>query len=107
MKLTVKIGKRYLFLSISDIDYIRSEGNYCRIFLGDTSYLIRETLYSMEEKLSIHDFVRVNRSTLVNIDRIRELRLLKHSKYMVILEDEISWIWGEKFRHNIRRVLNR
>lgn len=102
----VKLGSAYHLVDINAVVWIESDGNYVRLHVPQRSYLIRETLTGMEQKLDGDQFVRINRSIIVNIDRIKELRSHKKSDYMVVLDNNKSWIWGRRFRENLRRMLN-
>lgn len=104
-RMMVKLGNNYFFIKVNDIDYIVTEKNYLRLYLADKSFLIRQTLNSFEERLDPDRFIRINRSTMVNIDRIKELRSVENYKYKVVLSDDKSWIWGRKFKKNLMRVL--
>ena len=105
-RIVIKIGKNYRFVNVNDIMWIESEGNYLRIHLLNNSYLMRETLNSIEKKLNPAEFVRINRSTILRINHIKELKSIKYSKYQVVLNNEKSWIWGSKFRGNLKKILN-
>lgn len=105
-RMIVKIGKNYLFLKTAEIDWIEREDNYLRIHKGVKSYLYRASLSSIEQKLNPSRFVRINRSIIVNIDRIAELRSLNSSNYEVVLENEQSWIWSRRYRRQLLRMMN-
>ena len=60
-------------LSLSDIDWIESADNYARVWTNGRSYLIRQSLRELEERLHEHGFVRAHRRALVRLDRIRSL----------------------------------
>ena len=105
-RITVKLGKVFFLVRVEKIRWIESEGNYLRIHLDNGSYLIRGTLSRMEEKLDSDQFVRINRSIIVNIDHIKELRFHNKSDYRVILDNDLSWLWGRRFRENLNRILN-
>jgi len=104
-RLVVKIGRTYRFIHIDEIDCLEAEGNYLRLHMGDKSHLIRHTLSGIEAKLDPRRFVRINRSTIVNVDRIRELRTFNDSRLRVILRDDRSWNWGRRYRHNLVRLI--
>ena len=63
-------------------------GNYAKIHSKDERYDIRDTLQSLESKLDPETFVRVHRSTLVNIDHVREIHNWFGGKYRLILRDK-------------------
>lgn len=104
-RLLVKIGRSYFFVNITDIDWIESDRNYLRIHLGEKSYLIRNTMIEMEKKLDPNQFVRINRSIMVNIEQIKELRAQNNSSYQVILYNNLVWTWSRRFRANLHRIL--
>ena len=102
----VKLGSTFHLVDVNALIWIESDGNYIRLHMPERSYLLRETLTHIEKKLDGDQFVRINRSIIVNIDRIKELRSHKKSDYMVVLDNDKSWIWGRRFRENLRRVMN-
>ena len=105
-RMVIKNGKNYTFVKVNNIEWIESEGNYIRIHIEEKSHLMRETLNNIEKKLNPEEFIRINRSTIVNINQIKELKSIKYSKYMVVLSNKRTWIWGTKFRDNLKRILN-
>jgi len=104
--LVVKVGRTYRFIHKVDIDWLEAEGNYLRIHLGDKSHLIRHTLSGIEGKLDPRRFVRINRSTIVNVGRIKELRSLSNANLRVVLADDRSWNWGRRYRRNLARLID-
>ena len=104
-RLVVKIGRSYRFVRMEDIDWLEAERNYLRLHLGDKSHLIRHTLGGIEEKLDPQRFVRINRSTIVNVERIKELRCLTNSNLRVVIDDDHSWNWGRRYRCNLARLI--
>jgi two-component system LytT family response regulator len=78
-----KIG----FVRVADIDYIEADGNYLRIVCGKETKALRETLSSLEARLDPKKFARIHRSTIVNVDRIRELEPWSGGDYGVALHD--------------------
>jgi len=105
-RLIVKVGRTYRLVRTADIDCMETEGNYIRIHLGRRSYLIRQTMCGMERELDPRCFVRVNRSTLVNVERIKELRAVGPRRLEVVLEDDRSWGWSRRFRGNLARLVH-
>lgn len=76
------------FIPIVDIDWIEAEGDYIYIHTAVKKYLLRETLTSIEQKLEPQKFVRIHRSTIVNIDKIKNLKITEHGDYDVFLYNE-------------------
>jgi two-component system LytT family response regulator len=101
----VKVAKKILLIALDEIDWIQAEGNYMRLHCGKESFLIRRTMARLEAQLEGEPFVRVNRSVMVNVHRITELRLNDHSEYTVVLDNDRSWTWGRRFRANLEKIL--
>ncbi len=99
----IKASDRYFFLKAEDIDWIESAGNYVKIHSGDKNYLIRDTMENMVKKLDSNLFFRIHRSTIVNVNKIRELEQWFHGDYKVIMKD------GEKLKmsRNYKDLLQR
>lgn len=85
-RLVVKSVGRVFFLKIDEIDWIEAAGNYLKLHIGRDSHLIRETMNSIEAKLNPDKFLRIHRSTIVNIDRIKELHPMFSGDYDVVLQ---------------------
>lgn len=86
-RLAVKLPDRLLLVPVADVDWIESAGNYVRLHAGRETHLVRETLSRLEARLDARRFVRIHRSTLVNIERIHELRPLFNGDHKVVLHD--------------------
>jgi two-component system, LytTR family, response regulator len=84
-RLMIKSPGRVYFIRADEIDWIESEGNYVRIHAGKESHFLRDTLGSMEARLDRQKFVRIHRSTIVNVESIKELQPLFSGDYAVIL----------------------
>ena len=63
----LKLNGRIYFVQPSDIDWIEAAGNYVSLHVGDKSYLLRETMHGIEGQLDPDVFVRVHRSTIVQV----------------------------------------
>jgi two-component system LytT family response regulator len=86
-RLVVKTGGRVVFLRTEDVDWVEASGNYVRLHVGGEAHLLRESMKNMERRLDPTTFVRIHRSAIVNVDRIRELEPWFHGEYIVILRD--------------------
>lgn len=87
-RILVKSSGRYFFLKACDIDWIESAGNYVRIHSGGNNYLIRETMINMEKKLDSNTFFRIHRSTIINVEKVKELEQWFHGDYQVVMYNE-------------------
>ena len=84
-RLMVKSGGRIYFVRLGDIDWIEAAGNYVRLHVGKEDHLLRESLTALEKKLDPGRFARIHRSTIVNLERIREIQPAFHGDYVVII----------------------
>lgn len=104
-RLIVKSGGRAFFLKTEEIDWIEAEGKYVRLHVGKESYLLRETISSLEAQLDPKKFPRIHRSTIVNIDRIRELQPWFHNEYRVMLRDGTRLMLSRSCRKKLGELL--
>jgi two-component system LytT family response regulator len=73
-RLVVKSGGRIFFIRTDEIDWVDAAGNYVRLHVKGDAHLFRETMAAMESRLDPSSFVRIHRSHIVNVDRIKELQ---------------------------------
>jgi two-component system LytT family response regulator len=106
-RLVIKTGGRVSFLKTSEIDWIEAEGNYVRLHVGKDTHLLRDTLNQMEERLDPDRFLRIHRSTIVSLDRIKELQPWFHGEYQVLLHDGTQLLLSRKYRENLRDFLGK
>jgi len=84
-RFVVKLRGKILVIPVAQVDCIKAEDNYIRIHAGSTSYLNRETLSDVSNRLDPRTFLRVHRSALVNVDKIREV-LVFNGEYELVLQ---------------------
>lgn len=108
-RLVLRTAGRITFLRVDEIDWIEAADNYVRVHVGKEAHLMRETLQSLEKRLDPGKFLRVHRSHLVNLERIRELRPIFHGDYLVKLvngtELTLSRNYREKLLEPLRQFL--
>lgn len=98
----IKSHGRVHFLDAADIDWIEAAGNYVKLHSGDDSHLIRETMTALEEKLDPRRFLRIHRSCIVNIDRIKELHPMFKGEYEVLLKDGTKLTLSRTYRSKLQ-----
>jgi two-component system LytT family response regulator len=86
-RLVIKDGERVRVVKTEAIDWIESSGNYLVVHAGKENHIVRDTLTAMESKLAPGCFMRISRSTLVNLDRIREIQPMFNDEHIVVLQD--------------------
>ncbi len=97
-RIMIKASGRVFFLRTEEIDWIEAAGNYVKLHVGKDSHLLRETMNTLETKLESKQFIRIHRSTIVNIERIQELQPLFHGDYVVILRDGSQLTLSRSYR---------
>ncbi len=106
-RLVVKTGGRIVFLKMEEIDWIEAAGNYLALHVGTMSHLIRETMNDLESRIDPAQFLRIHRSTIVNIDRIREMQPLFHGDFTVILTNGTRLMLSRNYRSRFPRHLGK
>jgi len=84
-RIAVKANGRILFLALTDVDWVEAADNYVILHAGNDSHVLRETMTRLEAKLPADRFLRISRSTIVNVLQIKELHPMFHGEYVVIL----------------------
>lgn len=103
----IKSSGRIVFLRAEDIDWMETVGNYIRFHVGRDSHLMRETMNGMELKLDPQRFMRIHRSTIVNIDRVKELQPWAKGEYVVIMRDGARLHMSRRYRERLHKLLSK
>jgi two-component system LytT family response regulator len=106
-RLPVPEGDRILFLPVDSIVCLEASGNYVRVHVPGASYIRRETLAGIAQKLDPSKFARVHRSFIVNLDRVRELIPWFHRTYILVLETGQRVRVSRSFREPVEALLGR
>ena len=85
--LVLRTGNRSKLIRTEHVDWISADGVYARVHVEGASYLIRTPMHELETRLDATRFVRIHRSTIVNIDRVREVHTIDRGEYAVVLEN--------------------
>jgi two-component system LytT family response regulator len=104
-RIAVKESGRVFFLSVDEIDWIGAQGNYIQIHTARVAHLLRETMNGIESKLDPEKFIRIRRSTIVSIQRIKELHPLFNGEYAIILRNGTQLTSSRRYRHNLDVLL--
>lgn len=86
-RVAVRNNGRVVFLRVSDIDWIEASDNYVCLHIGKDTHVLRETMSELERRLDPALFIRVHRSAIVNLDRVKELQPWFRGDYRVVLND--------------------
>ena len=104
-RMLIKSAGRVFFLKTEDIDYVQAEDYYVKLHVGRKGHLLRETMNEMEAKLDPSKFLRTHRSSIVNIERIRELQQHFNGEYIVLLHDGTELKLSRSRRDQLQTLL--
>lgn len=108
-RILIKSSGEIFFLKAEEIDWIEADGDYMKFHVGGRAYLMRETMARLEARLDSKRFVRIHRSTIVNIDRMRKLSPSFAGEYAVVLADgtklKLSRGYHERIAALLKQVL--
>lgn len=100
-------GRALLLLKVDEITWIEAQGNYVRVHHNQGSHLVRETIGALESQLNPINFLRIHRSAIVHISRIRELRPWQHGEYRVILDNGTQLVLTRTYRASLRKAIGK
>ncbi len=103
-RILVKSSGKVFFLKFDEIDWVESAGNYVKLHVGSESHLLRETMSEMERKLGNEKFVRIHRTVIVNLDRIKELQPWFNGEYVVILNNGTKLTASRGYKKKLSEV---
>lgn len=86
-RLTVRTDEKVVVIKTDDIDSIESAGNYVSVNARKESHILRETLNSLETQLDPEKFLRVSRSAIVNLDRVKEFQPMFKGEHIIVLQN--------------------
>ncbi len=100
-RLMIKSGNDIFFVKTADIDWIEAAGNYVYLHIGTKTRLLRDTMNNLATKLDPKKFVRIHRSQIVNIERIKKMQPSSHGEYLVIMGDNTELLLTRTYRENL------
>jgi two-component system, LytTR family, response regulator len=104
-RFAVRIRGEVVFIKVSSIDWIAAAGNYVRLHCGNESPLLRESLQNIVHELDPAVFLRVHRSAIVNIERVRKLVPAADGSLSIILHNAVAIPLGPTYRASLEEAL--
>ena len=104
-RVMVKGAGRVVLLKVDEIDFIEADGNYAKLHVGRKAHLLREKMHDLEGRLDPAKFVRIHRSVIVNLDRIKEMHPHFNGDYIVVLDDGQKLRLSRSRRENLQAKL--
>ncbi|MEO5510063.1 MAG: LytTR family DNA-binding domain-containing protein [Longimicrobiales bacterium] len=105
-RVMVKESGRVFFQPVEGIDWIESADYYSRLHVGDATHLIRESMSALEDQLDPVRFVRIHRTAIVNVDRVKELRLDYANRHVVVLKNGTRLPLSRTRKDTLERVMS-
>ncbi len=105
--LTIKKDECIRLFKVEDIQWIEAQGNYVLLRFKEISELMRETMDNLETQLNPRMFVRIHRSTVINVNQIKELQVWRRGEYRVVMQDGRAFTLSRSYRHRFDEFLKR
>jgi two-component system LytT family response regulator len=103
-KIAIKTKGRILFIDPTEVAIIRAEGNYALLEKQSGSYLLRESLSILAEKLKAHGFIRIHRSMLVNTSFVEEVRPWSTGEYVLRIKGGRELTVSRMYKNNLKSI---
>lgn len=105
-RFAIKDDGRIFFVRAREIDWIEAAGNYVRLFCGESMHLMRSTMSALEARLDPDRFLRIHRSTIVNLDSVNEIQPLFHGEHVVIMRNGARLTLSRGYRQRLDSLLS-
>jgi two-component system LytT family response regulator len=102
-RILVKSGDKSFFVRPEEISWIEAQGNYVALHVGAQSFLLRQTVNTLEKQLDPARFQRIERSTIVNLDAIREMHPAGRGEYEIVLKEGVTLKLSHTYRESFLR----
>jgi two-component system, LytTR family, response regulator len=105
--LLIKSRGRLLFLKTAELAWVEADRDYIRLHLEKESHFVRDTMNNFQQKLNPDEFIRIHRSTIVNVNKIGEILPLLGGDYTVVLKDKTRLTLSRRYRAAVDEFLRR
>jgi two-component system LytT family response regulator len=106
-RLVIKAGGRVVFLDLEEIEWVEAAANYVKLNVGKESYLLRERIGRVSERLDPAQFVRIHRSVIVNVGKIKELHPCNSGEYIVVLKNGKELSCSRGYRAGLQQLIGK
>jgi len=106
-RIIIRADGRITFLHTREIDWIEADDKYVHLHTGKSAKMVRQTLTAIESQLDPKKFVRVHRSAMVNVDRVKELQPLFNGEHSLILESGTRLTLSRKYKDKLFEILGK
>jgi two-component system LytT family response regulator len=105
-RMAVRSGGKTVFVDVQDVDWIGAAENYVELHAGRVSHLLHVTMNTLEKSLDPEMFLRIHRSIIVNLVRIKNLQSGEHGEYVITLRDGARLQCGRTYSSRLRAFIN-
>ena len=104
-RLAVRSAGKTVFVDVDEIDWIDAAENYVQLHCGRTVHLLHVPMNTLEKSLDPHTFLRIHRSTIVNVGRIKDLQPAVHGEYVLTLRSGVRLQSGRTYQEKLRTLM--
>ena len=101
-RLAVRSAGKTVFVDIEDIDWMEAAENYVQLHVGRAEHLLHVTMNTLEKSLDPGLFLRIHRSVIVNVRRIKELEPVMHGEYVITLANGVRLQSGRMYSEKLK-----
>jgi two-component system, LytTR family, response regulator len=106
-RLLIKHEGRITILPLAEVDWLEADGDLVKVHAGTRTFPVRETMKELESQIDPARFVRIHRSTIISVDRIKEMQPYFKGDYVVILRDGTNLKLSRRFKGDLEKALGR
>jgi DNA-binding LytR/AlgR family response regulator len=103
-RVAIKVREKILFINLGDVVSVQAKGNYVWLQRNESSYLLRESISVVAERLENHGFIRIHRSVLVNTSFVKEIRRLSTGEYCLRVEGGKEYAVTRTYKKNLKSL---
>src|ERR1700680_1067581 len=106
-RLIIRAGGRVVFLDVDEIEWIDADANYVKLNAGKNTYVLRQSIGNLSQRLNPNQFVRIHRSTIVNVQKIKELQPCNSGEYIVLLRNGKQLSCSRGYRGGLQSLIGK
>jgi two-component system LytT family response regulator len=104
LRVAIKVRKKIIFIDLGDVVSVQARGKYVWLQRNENSYLLRESITVVAERLETHGFIRIHRSVLVNIWFVQEIRPLSTGEYRLRVDGGKEYTVSRTYKNNLKSL---
>ena len=104
-RIAVQSAGKTFFIYVEDVDWIRAAENYAELHVAQASHLLHVAMNTLEKSLDPETFVRIHRSFIVNLRRVKEIQPASHGEYMLLLHSGVRLQSGRTYHERIKALI--